>query len=282
MQIKKAVIPAAGLGTRFLPFTKSLPKEMLPIIDRPCIDFLVREIVDCGIEDILIILSRGKESIVDYFDSNYELEEKLALNNKTEDLKKIKDLKEMANIHFIRQHEALGLGHAVNCAASFVGNESFLLLLGDELIVNEKNASQQLIEKYNQVGGSIIGLYEVDKKDVNKYGIVKMKGDKIISMVEKPEIEEAPSNLAIIGRYIIGPEIFKILPNLKKGAKNEIQLTDGLIKLMESDSIYGLPIKGERYDLGSKLGYLKANFDFALKDEGLKDDFFNYVKGKIF
>ncbi|CDZ74730.1 UTP-glucose-1-phosphate uridylyltransferase [Peptoniphilus sp. ING2-D1G] len=281
MLVKKAVIPAAGLGTRFLPFTKSIPKEMLPIIDTPGIEFLIREITKCGIKDILIILSNGKDSIVDYFDTNHQLEEKLIADNKNEDLEKIRNLNDIANIHFIRQHKALGLGHAVNCAASFVGNEPFLLLLGDELIDNPVNASEQLLDKFNEVQSSVIGLYAVERKDVNKYGIVEIEENKILSMVEKPDVNSAPSNLAIMGRYIITPEIFKILPNLKPGAKGEIQLTDGLIELMKTQNIYGVNIQGKRYDLGSKIGYLKATFDFALKNEELKDEFKKYIQEKI-
>ncbi|MDO5041126.1 MAG: UTP--glucose-1-phosphate uridylyltransferase [Peptoniphilus sp.] len=281
MLVKKAVIPAAGLGTRFLPFTKSIPKEMLPIIDTPGIEFLIREITKCGIEDILIILSNGKDSIVDYFDTNHQLEEKLILDNKKDDLEKVRNLNDIANIHFIRQHKALGLGHAVNCAASFIGDEPFLLLLGDEMIDNPLNASEQLLSKFDEVQSSVIGLYEVDRKDVHKYGIVEIEGDKILSMVEKPDVDSAPSNLAIMGRYIITPEIFEILPHLSPGAKGEIQLTDGLIELMKTQDIYGVNIQGKRYDLGSKIGYLKATFDFALKNEELKDEFKKHVQEKM-
>ncbi|MGO3751450.1 MAG: UTP--glucose-1-phosphate uridylyltransferase GalU [Peptoniphilaceae bacterium] len=281
MKIKKAVIPAAGLGTRFLPFTKSVPKEMLPVIDTPSIEFLIREIVDAGVEDILIILGRGKDSIEDYFDHNFELENRLEKDNKIEELELINNLTNIANIHFIRQHKALGLGHAVNCAKSFVGNEAFLLLLGDEVIDNNINASKQLISKFEKVNASVIGLYEVEKKDVSKYGIVSIENSKITSMIEKPNIDQAPSNLAIIGRYIITPEIFNILPKLKKGAKGEIQLTDGLIELMEKEDIYGVKIEGNRYDLGSKIGYLKATFDYALKDSTLREEFIKYIKERI-
>ncbi|MGO1580018.1 MAG: UTP--glucose-1-phosphate uridylyltransferase GalU [Peptoniphilaceae bacterium] len=281
MKIKKAVIPAAGLGTRFLPFTKSVPKEMLPVIDTPSIEFLIREIVDAGVEDILIILGRGKDSIEDYFDHNFELENRLEKDNKIEELELINNLNNIANIHFIRQHKALGLGHAVNCAKSFVGNEAFLLLLGDEVIDNNINASKQLISKFEKVNASVIGLYEVEKKDVSKYGIVSIENSKITSMIEKPNIDQAPSNLAIIGRYIITPEIFNILPKLKKGAKGEIQLTDGLIELMEKEDIYGVKIEGNRYDLGSKIGYLKATFDYALKDSTLREEFIKYIKERI-
>ncbi|MBL7575300.1 UTP--glucose-1-phosphate uridylyltransferase [Peptoniphilus asaccharolyticus DSM 20463] len=277
MKIKKAIIPAAGLGTRFLPFTKAVPKEMLPIIDTPNIEYIVREAVEAGIEEILIILGRNKNSIEDYFDSNIELESKLKETEKFEELYRINELNSLAKIHFIRQHRALGLGHAVNCAKSFVSNEPFLLLLGDEIIDLEDNASKSLIEKFNQTGNSVIGLLEVDKDDVSKYGIVKLLNDDIVDMVEKPKVEDAPSNLAIIGRYVITPKIFEILSHTKPGHGGEIQLTDALLELLNYEKILGQKITGKRFDTGSKIGYLKATVEYALKDKELGSEFRNYL-----
>ncbi|RVU54785.1 UTP--glucose-1-phosphate uridylyltransferase GalU [Anaerosphaera multitolerans] len=282
MKIKKAVIPAAGLGTRFLPFTKSCPKEMLPIIDTPTIEYIVREVVESGIEEILIILSRNKTSIEDYFDRNFELEQKLINDKKYNLVEQLKEIESLAKIHFIRQKEALGLGHAVYCAKSFVNNEPFALLLGDELIVNDINATSQLIKLYEKRNSSIIGLSKVDPLEVDKYGIVELnKENQILNMVEKPDINSAPSNLAIIGRYIISPKIFEILPNIKPGKNNEIQLTDALLELLNYESIYGLEIQGQRYDIGSKIGFLKATFDFALNREDLSEELIKYIKGRI-
>lgn len=277
MKIRKAVIPAAGLGTRFLPFTKAVPKEMLPIVDTPNIDFIVREAVEAGIEEILIISGRNKTEIEDYFDSNIELETKLEQSQKFKELEKINELNSIAKIHFIRQHEALGLGHAVNCAKSFISGEPFLLLLGDEIIDLEQNASKSLIEKYNATGNSVLGLLEVDMSEVDKYGIVKLKNDEVVEMIEKPSVNEAPSNLAIIGRYVITPKIFELLPKTKPGRGGEIQLTDALIELLKYEKILGQKITGKRFDTGSKLGYLKATVEYALKDELLKDEFKNYL-----
>lgn len=281
MKIKKAVIPAAGLGTRFLPFTKSCPKEMLPIIDTPTIDFIVREIVESGIEEILIILGRNKTAIEDYFDKNFELNLKLQENSKNTEILKLENIENLAKIHFIRQQEALGLGHAVLCAKSFVENEPFALLLGDELIKNNPNATTQLISKYNEVNNSVIGLLQVEKTEVDKCGIVEIDNDKIKNMIEKPNISEAPSNLAIIGRYILTPKIFEILPTIKTGKNNEIQLTDALLELLKSEDIYGVEVAGNRYDIGSKIGYLKATIDFALEQDEFKEELTIYLQNKF-
>ncbi|MDY2986201.1 MAG: UTP--glucose-1-phosphate uridylyltransferase GalU [Peptoniphilus sp.] len=277
MKIKKAIIPAAGLGTRFLPFTKAVPKEMLPIIDTPNIEYIVREAVEAGIEEILIILGRNKSSIEDYFDSNIELEEKLKSANKINELEQINELNSLAKIHFIRQHKALGLGHAVNCAKSFVSDEPFLLLLGDEIIDLNDNASKGLIELFNETGLSVVGLLEVPKTEVNKYGIVKLVNDEIVDMVEKPSIETAPSNLAIIGRYVITPKIFDLISKTKPGYGGEIQLTDALLKLLKYEKIMGKKITGKRFDTGSKIGYLKATVEYALKDKDFGEEFKEYL-----
>lgn len=277
MKIKKAIIPAAGLGTRFLPFTKAIPKEMLPIVDTPNIEYIVREAVEAGIEEILIILGRNKSSIEDYFDSNIELEEKLKSANKINELEQINELNSLAKIHFIRQHKALGLGHAVNCAKSFVSDEPFLLLLGDEIIDLNDNASKGLIELFNKTGLSVVGLLEVPKTEVNKYGIVKLVNDEIVDMVEKPSIETAPSNLAIIGRYVITPKIFDLISKTKPGYGGEIQLTDALLKLLKYEKIMGKKITGKRFDTGSKIGYLKATVEYALKDKDFGEEFKEYL-----
>lgn len=278
MKIRKAVIPAAGLGTRFLPFTKSTPKEMLPIIDTPAIELLVKEATLAGITDVLIILGRNKNSIEDHFDVNVELEKALLKNNKLDELKKINSLNELANIYFIRQHNALGLGHAVLQAKTFVGDEPFLLLLGDELIDNEISASKQLIDAYYKNNSTTIGLKEVPKEEVNKYGIANLNSNTVTELVEKPSIENAPSNLAIIGRYVIDSIIFEILENTLPGKGGEIQLTDALITLMNKKEIYGQKIIGERFDTGSKLGYVKSIIHYALKDQDIKDEILEYIK----
>lgn len=281
MKIKKAIIPAAGLGTRFLPITKSVPKEMLPIVDSPNIDYIVREAVDAGIEEILIITNDRKEDIKKYFSSDKELEEKLQETNKTDELNLLNEINNIAKISYTTQEKALGLGHAVNCAKSFVNNEPFLLLLSDELIDLENNASKELIDRYYETQCSVLGLLEVDKSDVNKYGIVKIENDEIVDMVEKPSIEEAPSNMAIIGRYVITPKIFDILPTIKPGKGGEYQLTDALLELLNYEKILGQKITGKRYDTGSKIGYLKATVEYALKNKEFKDEFFEFLKNLI-
>ncbi len=287
-KIRKAVIPAAGYGTRFLPVTKALAKEMLPIIDTPTIEYIVREVLDSGIEEILIIVSGNKNAIIDYFDNNFELEYQLKEKNKMADLERICELPKKVNIHFIRQHEQLGLGHAVLCAKTFVGDEPFALLLGDDVYVgNEKPALAQLLDAYNETGCSILGTLEVEDKDVNKYGICEpIKGQtgrtiKLKSVVEKPKLEVAPSNLAIGGRYILTPTIFEFLQNQTKGAGNEIQLTDSILRMMSKEDVYSYEIDGRRYDIGSKLGFIEATIDFALKRNDLADDVKELLKSKL-
>ena len=284
-KIRKAVIPAAGYGTRFLPVTKSVAKEMIPIIDTPTIEYIVREAMDSGIEEFLIIVSSNKNSIVDYFDNNFELEYQLKQKGKLEELKQITDLPSKLNIHFVRQHEQLGLGHAVLHAKEFVGDEPFALLLGDDVYVgNEKPALLQLIDAYNQTGSSILGTLNVADEDVSKYGICKpvpnQKGrvQKLESVVEKPKLEDAPSNLAIGGRYILTPTIFKYLQNQTRGAGNEIQVTDSILRMMAEEDVYSMEIDGRRYDIGSKLGFIQATIDFALKRDDLKDGVLEILK----
>lgn len=280
--IKKAIIPAAGLGTRFLPATKAQPKEMLPIVDKPTIQYIVEEAINSGVEDILIITGRNKRSIEDHFDKSVELELELKKKGQEELLNLIEDITNMVNIHYIRQKEARGLGHAVYCARTFVGNEPFAVLLGDDVVDSKKPVLKQMIEQYEKYRCSIIGVQEVPYEDVSKYGIVDCQRVeknlfKVKNLVEKPKKETAPSRMAILGRYIITPRIFDILENLKPGAGGEIQLTDALKELLTYESIYAYNFEGKRYDIGDKLGFLKATVEFALKREDLKDQFEDYI-----
>lgn len=282
-KIKKAVIPAAGLGTRFLPATKAQPKEMLPIVDKPTIQYIIEEAVASGIEEILIITGRNKKCIEDHFDKSIELELELEKSGKQEMLKLVKEISDMVDIYYIRQKEPKGLGHAISCAKTFVGNEPFAVLLGDDLVYNEeKPCLRQLMDCYNEYGTSILGVQTVDAKDVDKYGIIKgipIEGrvHKVRGLIEKPAVEEAPSNIAILGRYIITPQIFKILEETKPGRGGEIQLTDALSKLINKEAIYAYEFEGTRYDVGDKLGFLKATVEYALRREDLRDEFMEYL-----
>lgn len=282
MNVRKAVIPAAGLGTRFLPATKAQPKEMLPIVDKPTIQYIIEEAVQSGIEDILVITGRNKKSIEDHFDKSFELEYTLEKNNKDELLEIVKGISDMVNIHFIRQKEPKGLGHAISFAKSFVGGEPFAVMLGDDVVYNEKPCLKQLIECYEKVNASVLGVQEVPEENVSKYGIVK--GEKlqdrvytVEDLVEKPKKEEAPSNVAILGRYIITPRIFDILENTKPGKGGEIQLTDALKTLMNEEKMYAYNFEGIRYDVGDKLGFLTATSEYALRDEQLKEGYAQYL-----
>ncbi len=286
--IRKAVIPAAGYGTRFLPVTKAVAKEMLPIIDTPTIEFIVREAMESGIEDILIVVSSNKNAIMDYFDNNFELESQLRSKGKTKELEQILELPNKINIHFIRQHEQLGLGHAVLTAKTFIGDEPFAVLLGDDVYVgNKKPALKQLIDAYDKTASSILGTLEVSDEDVSKYGIcdpkeVVEKGlSKLKGVVEKPKLENAPSHSAIGGRYILDPAIFKYLETQTRGAGNEIQLTDAILRMMDEKDVYSLDIDGRRYDIGSKIGFIEATIDFALKRDDLKDKVYSLLIDKI-
>ena len=287
-KVRKAIIPAAGLGTRFLPATKAIAKEMLPIVDIPTIQYIIQEAVDSGIEEILIITNSNKHAMENHFDKNYELEERLKESGKLEQVKMIQDIADMANIYYIRQKEPKGLGHAVLCAKSFIGDEPFAVLLGDDVVVNKegKPALKQLIEQYEQTSASVVGVQTVAKKDVSKYGIVEpskshpAKGRlvKLTDMVEKPAPEKAPSQMAVLGRYVLTPEIFELLETQGKGAGGEIQLTDAIKRLLDRQAVYAYDFEGKRYDVGDKLGFLEATVDFALKREELRDDFMKYLK----
>ena len=282
-KIRKAIIPAAGLGTRFLPATKAQPKEMLPIVDKPTIQYIIEEAVASGIEEILIITGRSKKCIEDHFDKSVELELELEKSGKEQMLKMVREISDMVDIHFIRQKEPRGLGHAISCAKTFVGNEPFAVLLGDDIVYNEgKPCLKQLIDCYDEYNTSVLGVQTVEAKDVNKYGIVngihiEDRVYKVKGLVEKPAVEEAPSNVAILGRYIITPRIFKILEETKPGKGGEIQLTDALLNLISEEAMYAYDFEGTRYDVGDKLGFLKATVEYALRREDLRDGFVEYL-----
>ena len=270
MKVRKAVIPAAGLGTRFLPATKAQPKEMLPIVDKPTIQYIIEEAVDSGIEEILIITGRNKEYIENHFDKSIELEMQLERSGKLKELDIVRKISSMADIHYIRQKEPKGLGDAVSCAKSFVGNEPFAVMLGDDVIDSEVPCLKQLMNCFNEYKTSILGVQKVNENDVMKYGIIKglyIKENvyKVKVLIEKPTIDEAPSNIAILGRYIITPQIFEVLNNVKPGKNGEIQLTDALQQLISIEAMYACEFVGNRYDVGDNLGLLQANIEFALK-----------------
>lgn len=285
LKVRKAVIPAAGLGTRFLPATKAQPKEMLPIVDKPTIQYIIEEAIASGIEDILIVTGRGKRAIEDHFDKSYELEDMLRRKGETELLSLVEDISNLANVNYIRQKEPRGLGHAIYCARSFIDNEPFAVLLGDDIVDSETPCLKQLIDVYNTYNTTVLGVQRVPEEDISKYGIIKCEGvgDRVYrvdDMVEKPDRENAPSNVAILGRYIITPDIFTHLENAAPGKGGEIQLTDALKKLLESSSVYAYDFIGKRYDVGNKLGFLEATVEFALKRDDLRDDFSAYLKKK--
>lgn len=284
MRVKKAVIPAAGLGTRFLPATKAQPKEMLPIVDKPTIQHIIEEAVASGIEEILIITGRNKRAIEDHFDKSVELEQQLRDTGKKDMLKMVEDISNMAEIYYIRQKEPKGLGHAISCARTFVGDEPFAVMLGDDVVYSQKPCLKQLIECYNEYKTTILGVQQVAREDVYKYGIVDGKYIednvyKVKGLVEKPKVEEAPSNIAILGRYIITPKIFEMLSTIKPGKGGEIQLTDALRELASKEAIYAYNFEGRRYDVGDKLGFLQATIEFALRKEEIKDEFQKYLLG---
>lgn len=281
-KIKKAVIPIAGLGTRFLPVTKSVAKEMLPIVDKPTLQYIVEECVQSGIEEILFITSPYKKSVEDFFDQSFELEHRLEKSGKLEQLKMIQDISKMCKIYFIRQGEPLGSGHAISLAKSFVGEDDFAVLYGDDLMKYEIPVLKQLIDMYEKYDANVIGVQEVDKKLVYKYGIIDFdQNNKIKSIVEKPKVEQAPSNLAGLGRYIVKNEIFDELKNLDKGANGEYQFTDAMLSLMKKQDFYACRFKGTYYDIGNQLGYIKANIEFALDRKDIKDDLKEYLKNLI-
>ena len=282
-KVRKAVIPAAGLGTRFLPATKAQPKEMLPIVDKPTLQYIIEEAVASGIEEILIITGRNKKSIEDHFDKSVELELELENKGKKELLEIVQNISNMINIHYIRQKEPKGLGDAIYCARSFIGDEPFAVMLGDDIVDNDVPCLRQLMDAYEEYRTTILGVQKVEPENVNKYGIIEAKYIedrvyKVKDLVEKPELDKAPSNIAILGRYIITPEIFDILETLPPGKNGEVQLTDALRMLSKKEAMYAYDFDGVRYDVGDKLGFLKATVNFALKRPNLQNDFIQYLR----
>ncbi|HEX5772853.1 MAG TPA: UTP--glucose-1-phosphate uridylyltransferase GalU [Geomobilimonas sp.] len=286
MQIKKAVFPVAGLGTRFLPATKSTPKEMLPLIDKPLVQYVVEEAVAAGIEQILFVTGRNKRALEDHFDISFELEALLYEKGKDVELSQMRHIAEMVNIFYVRQKQALGLGHAILCARDFVGDEPFAVLLGDDIIDAEKPCLGQLLEVYRKYRGTVLALEKVPMANISAYGCVKANhiNDlvyEVTDLVEKPKPKDAPSDMAIIGRYILTPDIFPILEKQEPGKGGEIQLTDALVKLAKEEAIYGCLFEGVRHDCGDKLGFLKATVELALKREEFNGEFRKFLKEKL-
>ncbi|MGE8017827.1 UTP--glucose-1-phosphate uridylyltransferase GalU [Peribacillus frigoritolerans] len=281
-KIRKAIIPAAGLGTRFLPATKAMPKEMLPIVDKPTIQYIVEEAVASGIEDIIIVTGKGKRSIEDHFDNAFELENNLMQKSKFELLKKVQAPSKV-DIHYIRQKEPRGLGHAVWCARKFIGNEPFAVLLGDDIVQAETPCLKQLIDEYDKTLSSVIGVQTVPEEETHRYGIVDPSNQigrryEVQNFVEKPERGTAPSNLAIMGRYVFTPEIFNFLEKQELGAGGEIQLTDAIQKLNDIQQVFAYDFEGKRYDVGEKLGFVKTTVEFALQHEEIKDHLLEFLE----
>ncbi|PLR80625.1 UTP--glucose-1-phosphate uridylyltransferase [Bacillus canaveralius] len=286
MRVKKAIIPAAGLGTRFLPATKAMPKEMLPIVDKPTIQYIVEEAIESGIEDIIIVTGKGKRAIEDHFDNAFELEQTLLNKEKFELLEKVQAPSKLVDIHYIRQKEPKGLGHAVWCARNFIGNEPFAVLLGDDIVQADTPCLKQLIDQYERTHSSIIGVKRVSENETNRYGIIdpidqQGRSFQVRNFVEKPKQGTAPSNLAIIGRYIFTPEIFMFLEKQEIGAGGEIQLTDAIQNLNQIQRVFAFEFEGERYDVGEKLGFIQTTIEFALQNKELKDELYKYLCEKV-
>ncbi|MEF2093902.1 UTP--glucose-1-phosphate uridylyltransferase GalU [Bacillus sp. CFBP9009] len=285
-KITKAIIPAAGLGTRFLPATKAMPKEMLPIVDKPTIQYIVEEAVASGIKDIIIVTGKGKRAIEDHFDYAPELEQNLLEKGKVELLNKVQYSSKLANIHYIRQKEPKGLGHAVWCARKFIGDEPFAVLLGDDIVQSETPCLKQLINQFEETNNSVIGVQTVPKEETNRYGIIDPAFQdgrlyQVENFVEKPALGTAPSNLAIMGRYILTPEIFSMLDQQEAGAGGEIQLTDAIQQLNQTQQVFAYDFEGKRYDVGEKLGFVKTTIEFALQNEEIKDDLVEFLEQTV-
>ncbi|WP_245393617.1 UTP--glucose-1-phosphate uridylyltransferase GalU [Staphylococcus coagulans] len=283
MTVKKAIIPAAGLGTRFLPATKAMPKEMLPILDKPTIQYIVEEVVRAGIEDIIIVTGKHKRAIEDHFDHQVELENNLAEKGKDALLEKVRHSTNLANMFYVRQKEQKGLGHAIWTAKQFIGNEPFAVLLGDDIVESDTPAIQQLIEEYDRTGKSVIGVQEVPEQETHRYGIVDPKSKdnrlyEVTKFVEKPAPGTAPSNLAIMGRYVLTPDIFDYLENQETGAGGEIQLTDAIERLNQSEQVFAYDFEGERFDVGEKIGFVKTTIQYALKDEEMSEEIRQFIQ----
>ncbi|MFE4350591.1 UTP--glucose-1-phosphate uridylyltransferase GalU [Peribacillus butanolivorans] len=285
-KVRKAIIPAAGLGTRFLPATKAMPKEMLPIVDKPTIQYIVEEAVASGIEDIIIVTGKGKRAIEDHFDYAPELEQNLMEKGKVDLLNKVQYSTNLANIHYIRQKEPKGLGHAVWCARKFIGDEPFAVLLGDDIVQSETPCLKQLINEYEETNHSIIGVQTVPNEETNRYGIIDPAFQdgrlyQVENFVEKPALGTAPSNLAIMGRYILTPEIFSFLDQQEAGAGGEIQLTDAIQKLNQIQRVFAYDFEGKRHDVGEKLGFVKTTLEFALQNEEIKDELVEFLEQMV-
>ncbi|MBT2658631.1 UTP--glucose-1-phosphate uridylyltransferase GalU [Bacillus sp. ISL-18] len=285
-KVRKAIIPAAGLGTRFLPATKAMPKEMLPIVDKPTIQYIVEEAVASGIEDIIIVTGKGKRAIEDHFDMALELEQNLNEKEKFDLLEKVQFSTNLADIHYIRQKEPKGLGHAVWCARNFIGNEPFAVLLGDDIVQADTPCLRQLINQYEETLSSVIGVQPVPESETNRYGIIDPLSQdgrlyQVNHFVEKPKQGTAPSNLAIMGRYILTPEIFMFLDQQEKGAGGEIQLTDAIQKLNQIQRVFAYDFEGDRYDVGEKFGFVKTTIEFALQHEDLHKDMVDYLNNLV-
>jgi UTP--glucose-1-phosphate uridylyltransferase len=286
MKVKKAVFPVAGLGTRFLPATKSSPKEMLPLIDKPLVQYVVEEAVASGIEQILFVTGRGKRSIEDHFDISVELEAHLYDKGKDRELSRVREISEMVEIFYVRQRQALGLGHAILCAKDFVGNEPFAVLLGDDIIDSDRPCLRQLLDVFDTLHGSVLALEKVPMENISSYGCVAANQVSerifdVVDMVEKPARADAPSDMAIIGRYVLTPRIFSILEDQEPGKGDEIQLTDAILKLTREEKVYGCLFEGLRHDCGDKLGFLKATVDMALKRDEFRSEFEAYLRQRL-
>ncbi|MCP8967679.1 UTP--glucose-1-phosphate uridylyltransferase GalU [Ectobacillus ponti] len=285
-KIRKAIIPAAGLGTRFLPATKAMPKEMLPIVDKPTIQYIVEEAIESGIEDIIIVTGKGKRAIEDHFDHAFELEQNLLEKGKYDLLEKVQAASKMADIHYIRQKEPLGLGHAVWCARNFIGDEPFAVLLGDDIVQSERPCLRQLMDEYERTLSSVIGVMKVGEEETHRYGIIdpiEQTGRRyqVRNFVEKPPQGTAPSNLAIIGRYILTPEIFLFLERQRTGAGGEIQLTDAIESLNEIQRVFAYEFEGTRYDVGEKHGFVETTIQFALQSDELREPLLRFMEEKL-
>ncbi|AZS17523.1 UTP--glucose-1-phosphate uridylyltransferase GalU [Paenibacillus lutimineralis] len=283
MKIRKAIIPAAGLGTRFLPVTKAMPKEMLPIVDKPTIQYIVEEAVASGIEDIIIVTGKGKRAIEDHFDNSFELEHNLSEKKKWDLLEEVRKSSEMADIHYIRQKEPKGLGHAIWCARKFIGDEPFAVLLGDDIVESEVPCLKQMIDVFDYERASVVGVQPVPWEEVSRYGVVDASElrERVYlakQLVEKPPADKAPSNLAIMGRYILTPKIFEILGEQQVGVNGEIQLTDAISRLGGFERIVAYNFEGTRHDVGEKLGFIKTTLHYALENQELREDLLTYMK----
>ncbi|MBS4209166.1 UTP--glucose-1-phosphate uridylyltransferase GalU [Bacillus sp. FJAT-50079] len=286
MKVRKAIIPAAGLGTRFLPATKAMPKEMLPIVDKPTIQYIVEEAIESGIEDIMIVTGKGKRAIEDHFDHSFELEQNLLEKGKLDLLNEVQKTSKMVDIHYIRQKEPKGLGHAVWCARKFIGDEPFAVLLGDDIVQAEKPSLKQMMEQYERYNASILGVQSVAENEVSRYGIVDGNeiGERFYNvnhLVEKPKQEDAPSNLAIMGRYILSPKIFDLLERQDPGTGGEIQLTDAIAKLNLYEAVYAYDFEGIRYDVGEKMGFIQTTIEMALQREDLRRELIDYLSSVL-